>query len=122
MSRNSRRERSNLATVRRRKYFGTPLAARRSLFEEFEDRRVLDGYFSTLANDVAGPNSASGGISTALQHVDTLTKLPLIGSSLSGITEVTNVFSSFQTQLYSTLNSLSPSESQTDVQTAIFDA
>ncbi len=94
--------------------------ARRSLYEQLEDRRMLTGFFNQIAEAVAGNSSAIGEIDTALHAVDTLASLPLLNKPLSQVTAVTEAFDKVQSSLYSTLNNLDPSQGQTDIQLAIF--
>ena len=78
--------------------------------------RLLAGdtnYFHTLADQIAGSSSALGTISAGMQNVDALASLPLINKPLSQVTQVTDTFNTFRTDLYNTIYNLDPSQGVT---------
>ncbi len=122
MSRNRRALRKKSAVKAGRIAPAHPVLGRRSLFERLEDRRMLTGFFNTIADDISAPGGAMSTIELALQGVDTLTRLPLINKPISQIGQLTDAFSSFQDKLDSTLRLLGPTSLESDIRTAIYTA
>jgi hypothetical protein len=97
--------------------------SRRLGFQALEDRRLLTaaGYFDQIADDVSGPHGAMSVITSGLQAVDSITRLPLINQPISQIGELTGALTSFQSNLDSALRALSPASTQHAVQQKIYD-
>ncbi len=91
--------------------------SRRSVFQSLEERFVLDGYFSTLATDIAGNGTGSvlSTITSSLEAINSITRLPIINKPISQISQLTDAFETFQTNLQTTLNALKPTDTQSFV-------
>ena len=94
---------------------------RRSLFESLEDRRMLTGYFDTIADKVTGPAGIMASITHGLHTIDAVTRLPIINTPINQITQVTDSLESFRTDLDAKLRSFSTDTAQSIIQTQVFD-
>ena len=100
--------------------------SRRSAFETLEDRRMLTGYFDTIATAIAGPQDLPQNLSAlmiiekGLKGVESVAHLPMIEKSIGDIGELSNTVEDFRKELYSTLTSLNPATGEAAVRNLIY--
>ena len=100
--------------------------SRRSAFETLEDRRMLTGYFDTIATAIAGPQDVPQNLSAlmiiekGLKGVESVAHLPMIEKSIGDIGELSNTVKDFREELYSTLTSLNPANGEAAVRDLIY--
>src|SRR6478609_6630447 len=122
MARKRRLAVKNRPTAR---YSNAPVSrvlGRRSLFEQLEGRRMLTGYFNQLATEIAGDQGALHDISSGLNALSSVARLPLINKGVGQIGELADTVETFRSDLYSTLNSLDPAQGAGPIRHAIFEA
>ncbi len=76
---------------------------RQLIVQQLEERRVLAGYFDQIADEISGPSGVLTQVSSAVDTISSVAKLPLINKKLDQVDEFKESLDDFRTSLDSKL-------------------
>lgn len=89
------------------------------VFQQLDERRVLAGYYDQIADEISGPSGVLSQVSSGIDAISSVAKLPLIGVKLESVDKFNESLNDFRTELDSSLRTLNPESAGTVISSKI---